>query len=186
MSPSASWAKSVMPTRTEDAASPGVRTHSCSLVYLRSSGYTALLRVVRLLDGARRLSGRGRLGVGRRAGLSHADDLDPVALLHVDLAADVLDLGDEAAGEVHRGGERVRVADRVDDVGRLQHRPVDEDATTGRVGERGLRDHADLVVELDHLGAGVPELLEPVQQLVRPEGAPAAGHGDPDPRPDRR
>ena len=40
MSPSASCAKSVMPTRTEPSASPGVRTHSCSLVYFRFSGYT--------------------------------------------------------------------------------------------------------------------------------------------------
>src|SRR5688500_4152085 len=41
MSPRASWAKSVMPTRTEPSASPGVRTHSCSLVYFRFSGYTS-------------------------------------------------------------------------------------------------------------------------------------------------
>src|SRR6478672_5361407 len=43
MSPNASWAKWVIPTRTEPSASPGVRTHSCSAVYFRSSGYTALL-----------------------------------------------------------------------------------------------------------------------------------------------
>src|SRR6476661_4604561 len=39
MSPSASWAKWVIPTRTEPSASPGRRSHSCSDVYSRSSGY---------------------------------------------------------------------------------------------------------------------------------------------------
>src|SRR5919107_1950463 len=52
MSPRASCAKSVMPMRTDPSASPGVRTHSCSLVYFRSSGYTAfLLGSTAVLDG---------------------------------------------------------------------------------------------------------------------------------------
>src|SRR4051812_6332729 len=108
MSPSASWAKSVMPTRTEDSASPGVRTHSCSLVYFRSSGNTGLLV---LGCGPGRLSGRSRVGVLRRRGLADGGDPNVPEPLDRDLPPDPLDVGDEAAGEVQRGGEGVRVPD---------------------------------------------------------------------------
>src|SRR3954449_7057219 len=114
MSPSASWAKSVMPIRTEPSASPGLRTHSCSLVYLRSSGYTTLLGAGGFARRCR-LSGARGLCVRRCAGVPHTHDLDPVTLLDRHLASDIADLGDEAAGEVHCRGQRVRVSDRVDD-----------------------------------------------------------------------
>src|SRR3954453_3999441 len=112
MSPSASWANSVMPTRTEDSASPGLRTHSCSLVYFRSSGNTALLCRGWLVGGwlvdawlvvclvgftaltrRGRLSGRPRLGVLRSRRLADAGDPDVAEPLDVDLAAHALHVG---------------------------------------------------------------------------------------------
>src|SRR6476619_1633897 len=153
-----------MPTRT--VASPG-RTHSCSLVYFRSSGYTALLvgcwSVLGSVLGrcsrsdACQLSGAAGLGVARRRGLAGGGDVDLVQLADFDLAADPLHLGDEAAGEVQGGGQRVRVADRVDGVRRLQLPAVDEQPAVA-VDQGRLRDHPHLVVELDDLRAGVAQL----------------------------
>src|SRR5204862_1241681 len=99
MSPRASCAKWVIPTRTEPSVSPGMRTHSCSAVYFRSSGYTALLRPVPGLLGPgacsrtllllRRLrEARGRNVAGRR-------DLQLVEPLHVGRATDLLHLVDQ-------------------------------------------------------------------------------------------
>src|SRR3954452_6684450 len=183
MSPSASWAKSVMPMRTEDPPSPGSpggRTHSWSLVYFRSSGNTALLD---LGCGPGRLSGRSGVGVLRRR--QRADGGDPYVAEPPDgdLAADALHVGDESAGEVEGGGQGVRVTDGIDDIGGLEPLPVDDHPTTGGVLHGGLGDDPHLVVDLDHLRARVPELLEAVQQLVRADTATGVGDRDPYPRP---
>src|SRR4051794_36715143 len=196
MSPSASWAKSVMPTRTEDSASPGLRTHSCSLVYFRSSGNTALLCLGWLVDGwsmagrwavggtaltrRGRLSGRPRLGVLRSRRLADAGDPDVAEPLDVDLAAHALHVGDEPSGEVECGGQRVRVADGLDDVRRLEPGAVDDHTASCRILQRGLGDHPDAVVDLDHLGARVPQLLEAVEELVGADSAAGVGDGYPD------
>src|SRR3954447_25726748 len=172
MSPNASWAESVMPTRTDDSApspgSPAGRTHSCSLVYFSSSGNTALL----VLDVvASRLSGRSGLGVLRRLRLSDAGDPNVAEALDGDLAPDALHVGHEAAGEVQGGGQRVRVPDRVDDVRRLQPRPVDDHTTSRRVLQCGLGDHPHVVVDLDDLCTRIPELLQAVEELVSADAA---------------
>src|SRR3954470_10566256 len=148
-----------MPMRTEPSASPGLRTHSCSLVYLRSSGYTALLRSgsVPACCVARRLSGRAGPGVLRCRRLHDRGDLDLVGLPGLDASVDVgaLDLVDEATFEVERGGQVMGAADGLDDVGRAQHLAVDEDSPVD-VLERALGHDPDPVVELDRLRAGVP------------------------------
>src|SRR3954463_5236656 len=105
-----------MPIRTDPSCSPGSRTHSCSVVYFRSSGYKASPPVgwawgapaVRLLRGA----GLRVLGLGQ---LHDALDVERGELVHVDGGAVLLE---EVAGAVRevdaRGRERVRVADHVD------------------------------------------------------------------------
>src|SRR6478609_2829934 len=113
MSPSASWAYSVMPIRTEPSCSPGWRTHSCSTVYLRSSGYMqqTLLRRV------------GVLGLGQLHG---ALDVERRQLLDLDGGAVLLEQVARAEGELDSGGQGVRVADHVDDVRRGDQLPADQ------------------------------------------------------------
>src|SRR3954451_11449318 len=98
MSPSASCAKEVMPTRTEPSAWPGSRSHSCSAVYFRSSGNTLLLEIGfprRLLPGR----GFGVAGLHRGAGHAH---VDAVGLLDRHRAAVHLDVVGEAVLELQR------------------------------------------------------------------------------------
>ena len=70
--------------------------------------------------------------------------------------------------------------------GDFEQLAVDERLPPVAVLERGLGDHPDLVVDLDRLGAGVAQLLEPVEQLVAAHAALRVGHGDPDARARRR
>src|SRR4051795_10347882 len=147
-----------MPIRTAPSVSPGLRTHSCSAVYFRSSGYTALLRPVPgpLRPGAcwRTLLLLRGLRVARGDDLARRGDLQLVELLHVGPASDLLHLVDEAAAERHGGGKGVRVADRVHDVRRFQGDPIDQEPVGRAFGDAGPGDHADLAVDLDGLGAG--------------------------------
>src|SRR3954447_14416232 len=87
MSPNASCAKSVMPTRTEPSTSPGVRTHSCSLVYFRFSGYTWTPRG-KGLDGSGAVSGRllarRELRILRPGRFPDAGDLHRLEVLDAD------------------------------------------------------------------------------------------------------
>src|SRR5689334_16060339 len=110
-----------MPTRTVPSVDPGSRTHSCSAVYFRSSGYTRLLLgwcwswswswcwswgcSLILADGrvAGLLVRLGELGRGRADGRG---DLDGPALVDVHGAADLLHVLDEAAVERQRRRER--------------------------------------------------------------------------------
>src|SRR6478736_5228887 len=99
MSPSASWAYSVMPIRTEPACSPGSRTHSCSLVYFRSSGYTGSPRVG-CGCASERLLRRVGLGVVRLPRCHHGLDVERRELVDVDRRALVLELVLRPLGEV--------------------------------------------------------------------------------------
>src|SRR6478735_3613434 len=175
MSPRASWAKWVMPMRTDPSASPGTRTHSCSLVYFSSSGYT----VTPSPRGSwcwscSRLLVLARLGVAR--GISVDDRVDAHLVAHP---------VDRAGGEVQRAGQRGRLPDHVDDVRRVEYLAIDGQAGAG-VLDRGLGDHPDPVVELHRLGAGGPELLDDVEQGVVLDLAAVVGDGDPHARPDGR
>src|SRR3954454_11864788 len=147
-----------MPIRTAPSVSPGSRTHSCSAVYFKSSGYTALLRPVpgRLRPGAcsRTLLLLRRLREARGLDLVRRGHLHLVELLHPGPPAALFDLVDETAAEGHRGGEGVRLADRVHDVRRLQGHPVHEEPVGLTVGDPGAGDHPHLAVDLDGLGAG--------------------------------
>src|SRR5690349_6515658 len=135
MSPSASWAKWVIPIRTEPSASPGVRTHSCSAVYFRSSGYTALLgrqygrrygRRHGVLPGrlpgpCRRTKGRRgsvRLGELQGAGLVERGDVEPLLLADVHGGPGVLELRDRTVVQRQGAVQRVGVPDHVEDVRR--------------------------------------------------------------------
>src|SRR6187549_2523620 len=141
MSPSASWAKCVMPTRTDPSCSPGSRTHSCSLVYFRSSGYTVSprgsgrLTAVRLLRGG--LLRRPGIGVLQLAWLDDRLDVDAGALVHRDGRALVLELVARSLGEVDRALEPVGLSDHVDDIRRGDELAVHGDPAHG-VLERGL------------------------------------------------
>src|SRR5215212_4926534 len=99
-----------MPTRTDPSASPGVRTHSCSAVYFRSSGYTALLVVKRGSGGS---TGRATcpsagyrwslgLCVLRRGRLPHRGDVEGVDLVDVHPRIGVLELRDGTVHELER------------------------------------------------------------------------------------
>src|SRR4029450_5095652 len=94
----------------------------------------------------------------------------------VDLRAG--DLAYQAAGEVRRPGQVVRVADRLDHVRRLQLLAVHPDPRRV-VGEVRAGDHPDLAVELDRLGAGVAQLLNRVQQVAGLDLAVRIGQRDP-------
>src|SRR3954471_17108600 len=112
-----------MPMRIEPSASPGLRTHSCSEVYFRSSGYTALLRRHGLSAGYSWSLG---LGVLRGRGLAHGGDVEGVELLQADLGIGVaLVLRDRAVDQLERTAERVRVTDRIEDERRCHQRAVD-------------------------------------------------------------
>src|SRR3569623_772507 len=112
-----------MPTRTDPSVSPGERTHSCSSVYFRSSGYTALLEVGS--DWSARYRGSPWLGILRRARLSHGGDVERVELLHVDRGVGVIELGDRPVHEVGCPVQRVRVADGVEHGRRRHTRAID-------------------------------------------------------------
>src|SRR6478735_10248022 len=154
-----------MPMRTAPSCSPGSRTHSCSLVYFRSSGYTVSprgsgrLTAVRLLLGG--LLRRPGIGVLEPPGLDDRLDVDADPLVDLYGGALVLELVARTLREVHGALEGVGVADHVDDVRRPDHLPVDGDAADG-VLERGLGDDPHLVVELDGLRAGGAQLLDHV------------------------
>src|SRR5919198_3143214 len=75
-SPRASWAKSVMPTRTRPP--PSSRAHSCSLVYLRSSGNsTPLPSPERVLRGSDLAEGQCSHIAGRRQVPDEAPTIEP-------------------------------------------------------------------------------------------------------------
>src|SRR5690242_14189887 len=151
-----------MPMRTDPAVSPGVRTHSCSAVYFRSSGNTVLLGSWLLGRGSTyrpRSAASARLRITRLRGRVQRRHPDVVAGVDPDLAVVETEVVDEAAREPQRRGESVRIADGVDHEGRTEHAPVDADAAV-RILERGLCDHPDGVVDLHRLGARVAELLD--------------------------
>ena len=138
MSPSASCAKSVMPTRTEPSVSPGVRTHSCSLVYLRFSGYTGTPVLGRRWSGwgvsGRLLAGAGLRILGSRGSRTLVMSTDSSS---VDLRP-----RRRRRSPASRSGpvekviavlQHVRVADHVEDVGRLEELAVELDAADGVV-----------------------------------------------------
>src|SRR6476619_4053645 len=111
-----------MPIRTEPSLSPGLRTHSCSAVYLRSSGYMSAGyptgRRSRLATTARLCVPGTHVGVG-------GGDLDALLLLGGDARPVVLQLRLRALGEGEAPGQGVRLADHVDDVRRPDQRAVD-------------------------------------------------------------
>src|SRR6476660_1927899 len=105
MSPRASWAKSVMPMRTEPSCSPGLRTHSCSVVYFRSTGYTGTpvgAGSVRSsgCDAGRLLRAVG-LGVLGLLGLDDALDVERLELVDLHALAVLLELGPGPLEEGH-------------------------------------------------------------------------------------
>src|SRR5690606_10061298 len=166
MSPNASCAYWVMPTRTTPS-SFGVVTHSWSDVYFSSSGYTAGSSSC-----DRWVRGESIRPPGRRARRSPP----PVSVLLDCRRRDRLAAGDLAvragpaqrlehpAGDVHRRLHGVRVADRLDPVRRLEHPPVDHHPVVGveEVGVDGDAHRADL----EHLGPGVAQLLHGVEQVA--------------------
>src|SRR5690349_13679769 len=184
MSPRASCAKSVIPTRTEPSVSPGLRTHSCSLVYLRFSGYTRTpwRWGVGWVGGAGGAGVSGRLlaaaglRILRSFGLAHAGDVDGLELLDLDRGPVVgLQRLDRPGREGERRAQDVGVADHLEGVRRLEELAVELDATH-RAVEGAVRADADRVVELHRLGAGRAELLDGVEQ--RPDVDPAGRLGD--------
>src|SRR5436190_23791220 len=113
-----------MPTRTDPSASPGVRTHSCSAVYFRSSGYTALLVVAAWIASVTDRATTDRatcpsagypwslgLGVLRRGRLPHRGDVEGVELVDVHRGVGVLELRDGPVHELERPAEGMWVAD---------------------------------------------------------------------------
>src|SRR6478752_6551632 len=130
MSPRASCAYSVMPIRTEPACSPGSRTHSCSLVYFRSSGYTGLLGSGGDAPPVRLLRGVG-LGVLRLARLHHGLDVERGELVDLDRGAPLLELVARPLGEVDSTVQGARLPDHVDDVRRGHQFATDLDAADG-------------------------------------------------------
>src|SRR6185436_1873194 len=162
MSPSASWAKWVMPIRIDPSDSPGLRTHSCSVVYFKSSGYNSSPPVGAVVG---RLLRARRVGELRSGGGDDALDVQRLQLDDVDGGAVVLELVDRALGEDETAGQGGRLADHVDDVRRLELLPVDLDPAD-TVLERGLGDHTDLAVELHRLGPRRAELLDGVEHRV--------------------
>src|SRR5262245_36550945 len=148
-----------MPTRTDPSASPGVRTHSCSAVYFRSSGYTALLRGQGLSAGYSWSLG---LGVLRGRRLPHRGDVHGVTPLEVHGGPGVaLELRDRSVDQLEGTAQRVRVADRVDDVRRGHEGSVDLQPAL-RWLDRALG-HESHAVDLHGLCPGGPQLLDRVQ-----------------------
>src|SRR5262249_43512838 len=131
MSPSASWACSVMPTRT--TLLPPTRTHSCSAVYFRFSGVVP----IGLARGRSVGRGRRRLSVLRRPDRPQSADHQPRQLHDPGLAVPAAHGIHHAAGDVHGGGQGGRVADGANDVRRGQRPAVHHDRAARRVlGER--------------------------------------------------
>src|SRR3954464_10820203 len=172
-----------MPMRTEPSASPGLRTHSCSEVYFRSSGYTALLCRHGLSAGYSWSLG---LGVLRGRGLTYGGDVERVELLQLDLRVGVaLVLRDRAVDQLERTPECVRVADRVEDVRRRHQRPVDAQSPGCRL-DRALGDQPHLAVDLHRLRAGRAELLDGVEDGVHVDRPRALRHRHADAGPGHR
>src|SRR4029450_9432846 len=107
-----------MPMRTLPWAWPGLRTHSCSAVYLRSSGYTIPPRSARVVV-------RGRASVLRRRRLVHDVDDQLLMLRHRRGATVAGDRVDHALRELHRLGQGLRLSDHGEAVRRLQVHPID-------------------------------------------------------------
>ena len=153
-----------MPTRTEPSCSPGRRSHSCSAVYFRSSGYKP--RLLGSGDVIRRLLtllrfGEVGLGSGRRTDSMSSERSSSTSTSppsSVDLVA-------RAQPEGERLAQGIGLADHVDDVRRLDQRPVDQEPALG-VLERGLRHDPHLAVDLHRLGAGGAQLLHRVEERV--------------------
>src|SRR3954454_7704340 len=165
-----------MPTRRDPSASPGERTHSCSWVYFRSSGYTALLRW-----GSLRAELRASLGLGelRGRGLADGGDVEGLLLVDLDGGPGVLELRDGTVDEAERSLEGVRLTDHVEDVRRGQQRAVDpEPARRGLDG--ALRDQPDLAVDLHRLRSRRAELLDGVEHRVDVDRPRPLGDGHPD------
>src|SRR4051794_10115576 len=170
-----------MPTRTDPSVSPGLRTHSCSVVYFRSSGYTGAPHVPKTvtsnlsgLFGAvhpRRAIPPGRprgsfwLGELRTVGRVDRLDVDLLQLVDLDVGAVVAQLCGRSLVEHQRLVEGVRVADHVDDVRRRERGPVDGEAAH-LVLQGALRDDPYLTVELHRLGAGRAQLFHGVEDRV--------------------
>src|SRR3954453_22687409 len=115
-----------MPTRTDPSTSPGVRTHSCSEVYFRSSGYTALLRGHGLSAG---YSWSFCLGVLRGGRLAYGGDVQRVEPVDAHVGARVVaELGDRTVDQLERAPQGVGVADRVEDVRRAHQGAVDHES----------------------------------------------------------
>src|SRR5687768_1749175 len=138
MSPSCSWAKCVMPTRTLPSASPGLRIHSCSAVYLRSSGYNGSASSAARTAGRRGTAGgcgrpvsfvlvlRRRASVLRRLRLVQHVDGELVVLVDGRLRVLLLlDAVDDAVGERHGAAQLARLADGDHLVGRLDDLAAD-------------------------------------------------------------
>src|SRR3954468_10337315 len=166
-----------MPTRTDPSTSPGVRTHSCSEVYFRSSGYTALLRGRGLSAG---YSWSFCLGVLRCRRLAYGGDVQRVELVDADLGAGVVaELCNRTVDQLERAPQGVGVADRVQDVRRAHQGAVDQEPARGR-RDRALRHQADLAVDLHGLGAGRAQLLDGVEHGVHVDRTRTLGDGEPD------
>src|SRR4051812_5739557 len=151
-SPRASWAKSVMPTRTLPSS---MRAHSWSLVYRRSSGTFTGLGSYRMGGPQRRGPGEGRKG---RVGEALDGDVHaPGGVQRLDCPSAYLE----------PGLERRRFADGDDTVRRGQGRAVGGD----RAGlwREGARRADALAVDGEGFGTGVAQFLDEVDQGVVPE-----------------
>ena len=134
MSPSASWAKWVIPTRTEPSALAGAADPLVLAGVLQVVGVHGDLlavggRSVRCAAGYWPVPGSANSG---RDGLAHALDVDRLELLDLDRRRRrprAVSIG--PAGEGQRRAQGVRVADHVDDVRRLEQLAVELDPADG-------------------------------------------------------
>src|SRR6266542_1109605 len=144
-SPRASWAKSVMPTRTLPSSR---RAHSWSLVYLRSSGTFTKLGSYRMGRPQRRGPGEGRNG-----------DVGLAVDVHVHAASSRQGL-DRSPADREPGLECGRVTDRDHPIGGAERGSVDGDGARLR-GEGGRRPDP-LAVHGERLRPGIAQLLHQV------------------------
>ena len=195
MSPKASWAKWVIPTLTDPSVSPGVRIHSCSAVYFRSSGYTALLVDGRLratrsdgvMPGRLPAPGGARRGGGWSVGLANCDEVRLwTAVMSSAFCSCTSTVAPESWNSAIGPSLRLRAPCRVwgspitsKTYGDVSCDPVDLDARRRRL-HRALGHQSHLAVDLHRLGAGRPELLDGVEHGVDVDVLRTLGDRDPD------
>src|SRR3954451_10259964 len=190
MSPRASWAWSVIPTRTTVAVPsvPCTSAHSCWSVYRRSSGVAMRRsspgngwRARAGCCGSRRWSVPGRGGsVLRRVEWPQCVDDDVLELGDLHRPPDPGDPLHHSPGDVHRRLHVLRGPDHQELEGRSDRPPVDHQVA-GVAGDRCGDPDAD-PVDLHRLGAGSPECLDRVEDVGDADLVARIPDGHPQPR----